>query len=107
MEKNQKNYNIMAYGAAADGQTNCREAIQKAIDHCNENGGGRVVVPAGKYLSGTIILKSNVDLQLENGAVLISSLNQEDIIDFARNKKKTKKKKKPNEDIGWDGGCFL
>ena len=42
-------YNIMAYGAAADGKTNCREAIQKAIDHCNENGGGRVVVPAGKY----------------------------------------------------------
>ena len=32
------NYNIMAYGAVADGQTNCREAIQKAIDHCNENG---------------------------------------------------------------------
>ena len=55
------NYNIMAYGAVADGQTNCREAIQKAIDHCNENGGGRVVVPAGKYLSGTIILKSNED----------------------------------------------
>ena len=64
----------MAYGAVADGQTNCREAIQKAIDHCNENGGGRVVVPAGKYLSGTIILKSNVELHLENGAVLISSL---------------------------------
>ena len=62
------NYNIMAYGAVADGQTNCREAIQKAIDHCNENGGGRVVVPAGKYLSGTIILKSNVELHLENGA---------------------------------------
>ena len=74
------NYNIMAYGAVADGQTNCREAIQKAIDHCNENGGGRVVVPAGKYLSGTIILKSNVELHLENGAVLISSLKQEDII---------------------------
>ena len=61
------NYNIMAYGAVADGQTNCREAIQKAIDHCNENGGGRVVVPAGKYLSGTIILKSNVELHLETG----------------------------------------
>lgn len=95
------NYNIMAYGAVADGQTNCREAIQKAIDHCNENGGGRVVVPAGKYLSGTIILKSNVELHLENGAVLISSLKQEDIIDFARNVED------PNEDIGWEGGCFL
>ena len=51
------NYNIMAYGAVADGQTNCREAIQKAIDHCNENGGGRVVVPAGKYLSGILVLQ--------------------------------------------------
>lgn len=94
-------YNVMEFGAAGDGKTNDRNAIQSAIDTCFEAGGGKVVLPGGKYLSGTIILKSNVEFHLEEGAVLISSLNKEDIIDFSRNIED------PNEDIGWEGGCFL
>lgn len=94
-------YLITKFGAVPDGRTSCREAIQKAVDICHAEGGGRVVVPSGRFLSGTIILKSNVNLYLEAGAVLISSLRKEDIIDFARNIED------PNEDIGWEGGCFL
>ena len=78
-----KQYNILDYGAIADGVTNNAAAIQQAIDEASAEG-GRVVIPQGKYLSGTLVLKSNIDFHLEKGAVLISSLNQEDIMDFAK-----------------------
>lgn len=94
-------YNILTYGAKPDGITNNREAIQKAIDECNSGGGGRIVIPNGNFLSGTLILKSNIDLHLESGAYLISSIQQEDLIDFAKNFEDD------NKDIGWEGGCFL
>lgn len=64
-------YNIMDYGAIGDGRTNDSKAIQKAIDECSSNGGGIVVLPGGRvYYSGSIILKSNVELNIQNGAVL-------------------------------------
>ena len=69
-------YNIMEYGAVADGTTNNSGAIQAAVDACTEAGGGRVIVPTGRFLSGTIVLKSNVTLYLEKGAELISSLRK-------------------------------
>lgn len=51
---------------------NCRAAIQNAIDACHEGGGGRVVLPAGNYLSdGPLRLKSNVRLHLDSGAMLV------------------------------------
>ena len=95
-----KQYNILDYGAIADGVTNNAAAIQQAIDEASAEG-GRVVIPQGKYLSGTLVLKSNIDFHLEKGAVLISSLNQEDIMDFA------KLFEDDNACTGWDGGCFL
>lgn len=68
-------YRITDYGAVADGTTNHRAAIQAAVDACTVAGGGRVIVPIGQFLSGTIVLKSNVTLYLERGgAELISSL---------------------------------
>ena len=67
-------YRITDYGAVADGTTNNRAAIQAAVDACTVAGGGRVIVPIGQFLSGTIVLKSNVTLYLERGAELISSL---------------------------------
>lgn len=94
-------YLVSSYGAISDGKTNCREAIQKAIDECNAAGGGRVVIPSGKFLSGTLILKSNVELHLESGAELISSLDPEDLIDIKQDVKDF------NADIDWTGGCFL
>ena len=62
-------YRITDYGAVADGTTNNRAAIQAAVDACTVAGGGRVIVPIGQFLSGTIVLKSNVTLYLERGAV--------------------------------------
>ena len=75
-------YNILDYGAIADGVTNCAPAIQKAVDEATANGGGRVLIPAGRFLSGTVLLKSNVELHLALGAVLLSSLNEADIQPF-------------------------
>ena len=66
-------YSILRYGAVADGVTNCAAAIQQAVDAAAAAGGGRVIVPAGRFLSGSVLLKDNVELHLESGAVLISS----------------------------------
>ncbi|GAA4310143.1 glycoside hydrolase family 28 protein [Compostibacter hankyongensis] len=65
--------NILKYGAKGDGTTLNTVAIQQAIDECSATGGGRVTVPAGIFLSGTLYLKSKVNLFLEAGAVLKGS----------------------------------
>ncbi|MCC6124888.1 MAG: glycoside hydrolase family 28 protein [Pirellulales bacterium] len=65
--------NVRELGAVADGKAYCTEPIQKAIDRCAEAGGGMVHFPPGTYLSGTIVLKSNVTLNLAAGATLLGS----------------------------------
>ncbi|WP_407344199.1 glycoside hydrolase family 28 protein [Pengzhenrongella phosphoraccumulans] len=66
--------NILDFGAVGDGVTNDAPAVQAAIDACSAAGGGRVVVPSGQvFLIGSIMLKTNVDLHLERGAVLDGS----------------------------------
>ena len=62
-----------AYGAKGDGRTNDGPAIQKAIDACARAGGGTVWLPAGDFLSGTLVLKSNVTFHLTPGATLRGS----------------------------------
>lgn len=69
-------YNILDYGAAA-GQLSTA-AIQQAIDAYHDAGGGIVLVPAGTFITGTIILKSGVNLHLVQGAELLASENRED-----------------------------
>jgi polygalacturonase len=64
-------YNVKDYGASGDGVSLSTSAIQEAIDVCAENGGGKVIVPAGKYLSGPLFLKSNISVEIFPGAVLI------------------------------------
>lgn len=71
-------YNILNYGADKSGTTVSTYAINRAIKECTANGGGTVVIPAGKFLSGTIILKDNVELHLQAGAVLAASTNRKD-----------------------------
>jgi polygalacturonase len=66
-------FNIKDYGAVSNQSANNAPSIQKAIDACNAAGGGTVLVPAGNFITGTIHLKSNVELHLENGAVLSGS----------------------------------
>lgn len=70
-------YDITAFGAVGDGHTLNTVAIQKAIDKCSDDGGGQVMVPNGVFVSGTIYLKSNVQLFLNPGAVLKGSSNKE------------------------------
>ncbi len=66
---------VSSFGAVADGTTLNTAAIQKAIDTCSGKGGGTVRFAAGKYVSGTILLKDNVTLHLDEGAVLLGSLD--------------------------------
>lgn len=75
-----KEYNIIDYGATTDVTKLSTAAIQKSIDVCFANGGGIVLVPSGKFLTGTIILKSRVCLKLEKGATLLGSINPKDYI---------------------------
>lgn len=61
---------ITRFGAVADGLTLNTSAIAKAIDQCNRNGGGTVLIPAGLWVTGPVALKNNVNLHLAKGALL-------------------------------------
>jgi polygalacturonase len=65
-----KDFAVSKYGAKGDGKTDCSEAIRKAIEDAARAGGGRVIVPAGVYMSGAIHLKNNVNLVVEKGATI-------------------------------------
>jgi hypothetical protein len=70
--------NISDFGAVADTNVVSTEAIQAAIDSAYLSGGGIVVFPAGNYCAGTIVLKKNVTLLLEEGATLYASTDIND-----------------------------
>lgn len=71
-------YNIEDFGAVNSDTIFNTKAIQEAIDKCAGNGGGTVLIPPGKYLAGTLQLKSNVNLHLSPGAVLVASGEMKD-----------------------------
>ena len=66
-------YNIRQFGAAGDGKTLDSPAINKAIEQCAADGGGTVYFPAGNYLSGSIRLKSNIHLLLDEGSRIVGA----------------------------------
>ena len=66
----QDSFNIVKYGAKPDGKFLNTNSINAAIDECNRKGGGVVVVPAGLWLTGPIVLKSNVNLHLQRNALI-------------------------------------
>lgn len=72
-------FNVMDFGAVGDGAAMDTKPIQKAIDACSEAGGGKVWVPAGRFVIGTVQIKSNVTLSLDYGAELLGS---QDIKDY-------------------------
>ncbi len=69
---------ITRFGAVGNGKTLNTTAIQKAIDECHQQGGGKVVFPAGNWLSGTIVLKDQVTLQFKKDARLLGSTDIND-----------------------------
>ncbi|MCF0069711.1 glycosyl hydrolase family 28 protein [Dyadobacter sp. CY261] len=76
-----QHYNILDFGAKTDTTFLNTRAIQAAIDQCYAKGGGEVIVPAGRYFTGTVFLKSNVYLNLMPGAVLQGSYDPKDYPD--------------------------
>lgn len=70
-----KDFSILKYGAKAGGEFDNREAINRAIDAASKAGGGRVVVPAGVFLTGAVRLRSNVNLHVSKGATLKFSMD--------------------------------
>ncbi len=73
-------YNIIQFGAVRDGQTVNTSAIQQAVDECHQHGGGRIIIPEGVFVTGTIRLYSNMSLDLEAGAVLSGSKEDKDYL---------------------------
>ena len=77
-----KEYDIRSYGAVGDGITLNTKAIQIAIDVCAAKGGGRVIVSEGTYVTGTLHMRSFVELCIEGNAILKASTNGDDYPDF-------------------------
>jgi len=74
-------YNIKDFGAVADGKTGNKEAFEKAVTTCSENGGGKIIVPKGNYyMDGPLVFKSNVNIELKEGAILNFSHDEKDYL---------------------------
>lgn len=71
-------WNVKDYGAVDDNKTVNTQAIQKAINNCNKAGGGTVTLDGGVFVSGTLLLKSNVTLNVTENTVLLGSVNPND-----------------------------
>lgn len=67
--------NVKEFGAACDGKTLCTASVRAAVDRCAAAGGGTVFFPEGSYVLSTVFLKSNVRIELADGAVLLGSEN--------------------------------
>ncbi|MEP6918077.1 MAG: glycoside hydrolase family 28 protein [Acidobacteriota bacterium] len=75
-----RDFDITRYGAVGDGVASCTDAIRRAIAACRAAGGGRVVVPDGKFLTGAIRLESGVNLHLTDQATLAFSTSARDYL---------------------------
>lgn len=71
-------FDVREYGARGDGVTKDTVPIQKAVDEAARVGGGRVVVPPGRYLTGSIYLKDGVELHIRKDAVILGSPDMTD-----------------------------
>ena len=65
--------NLKDFGAKGDGTELCTAAFEKAMDALTKKGGGRLVVPRGVWFTGPIVLRSNIDLHLEQGSIILFS----------------------------------
>ncbi|WP_207924564.1 glycoside hydrolase family 28 protein [Pedobacter changchengzhani] len=96
-----KEFNIVKFGAIGDGETLNTVAIQKAIDAASKlKIGGTVVFPKGKFLTGSIELKSNVDLLITEESVLLGSTNPSDYKNVSSEGRPNSPKKDDNTHLG-------
>jgi polygalacturonase len=70
-----RTFAITSYGAVGDGRADCSAAFKQAIKACSQAGGGRVLVPEGRFLTGPIHLQSNVDLHVARGGTIAFDTN--------------------------------
>jgi polygalacturonase len=74
-------FKITDYGSLEELSTNIKPFIEKAIQECSSKGGGKIIIPAGRYFSkGPIHLKSNINLHFEEGAIINFSNNPDDYL---------------------------
>ena len=76
-----RDYDVRRFGAVGDGVAKDTVAIQSAIDACAGHGGGRVVLEEGRYLTGTLTLKTGVDLHVDASATLLGSPDCADCVE--------------------------
>ena len=74
-----RTFNLNRFGAKGDGKTDCTAAFRRAIDQCTRAGGGKVVVPAGTYLTGAQHMKKNINHQVSEGATINFSQKPKDL----------------------------
>ena len=65
--------NLKDFGAVGDGSTLCTDAFRQAIDALAQKGGGKLIVPQGVWFTGPITLKSNINLHIEKGGIILFS----------------------------------
>jgi polygalacturonase len=87
-------YNVKDYGAKGDGKNIDSDAVNKAIEDAVKTGGGTIFLPAGTYLSGSIRMKSNINLYLDAGAVLLAAPQYEELKDYYNKPENTAGEKK-------------
>ena len=75
-----ENINIAEKETKPDGKTLCTSIIQNAINQISENGGGTVIIPPGSFVTGSLVLKSGVRLDVQKGALLLGSTNLNDYL---------------------------
>ena len=78
----QNSVSLTEFGGTGDGVTMNTTAFAKAISALTKKGGGRLVVPAGIFLTGPISLKDNIDLHLERNAMILFSPDKKDFLDI-------------------------
>jgi polygalacturonase len=71
-----RNVKLPDFGAKGDGQSLCTDAFARAIDKLSSMGGGHLIVPSGVWYTGPIVLKSNIDLHLEKGAIILFAADE-------------------------------
>ena len=78
VRRSEGTFNVRDFGACGDGISKDTEAIQNAADATYADGGGTVVIPAGTYLTGALFFRNGVNLEIQEEAVLVSTVDSDD-----------------------------